>query len=171
MALTLQQKSAYLLIFNATMIARSIGGKIASGKNLGDFKVRIFEEIEILTDKMDHGVLTEHEIIDSIDRITNEFGLIFGQAQKAINVILKFHFYLTNRNEQMKRVLHCPIDSIILESVRKNGLHTIKSGTRLTEVDKETYLAIQGALKRNTGCAIEFDTQWDEQHLRNNGLL
>jgi hypothetical protein len=52
MALT-HQKSIYLIIFNATMISRSIGKNIKTGKNVKDFKVRVFQELEKLIDKME----------------------------------------------------------------------------------------------------------------------
>jgi hypothetical protein len=49
MALTIYQKSVYLIIFNATMISRSIGKNIKAGKSVKDFKIKVFEKLEMLT--------------------------------------------------------------------------------------------------------------------------
>jgi len=165
MALTIYQKSIYLIIFNATMISRSVGKNIKVGKSVKDFKVSLFKEIEMLTSKMDTNTLTEENIINSIDNLCNEFGISFGQAQKPINVILKYHFYLTKSSEtSMKKVLHCPIDSLILKKLGKSGIS-------LTKIDKEKYLKIQKEIGNRGNTRIEFDTSWDEQHLREEGLL
>jgi len=161
MPLTIHQKSVYLTIFNATMILRSVGKNIKG--TLKDFKVRVFEELEKLISKMDEGTLTERDIIDSIDNLTREFGISFGQAQKPINVILKYHFYLTKKNDdRLKGTLHCPIDSFILRKLGKKGIS-------LTKIDKEEYLKIQEEIKNRSPARITFDT-WDEQHLRDEGL-
>ncbi|MCD6531190.1 hypothetical protein J7K99_01945, partial [bacterium] len=66
---------------------------------------------------MEKSELTENNIIAAIESLSNEFGISFGQAQKPINVILKYHFYLTNGNDDIKKELHCPIDSVILKKL------------------------------------------------------
>jgi len=165
MPLTIHQKSIYLEIFNATMISRSVGKNIKVGKTVKDFKIRVFEQLEILTNRMDTSILTEQNIMDSIDKLRNEFGISFGQAQKPINVILKYHFYLTKSNEgAIRKMLHCPIDSLILEKLNRSGIS-------LTNIDKEKYLEIQKDIGNHSDTRIAFDTQWDEQHLRDEGLL
>jgi len=165
MALIIHQKSVYLIIFNATMISRSVGKNIKAGKSVKDFKVKVFEEIEVLTNKMDNCALTEKNIIDSIDTLSNEFGISFGQAQKPINVILKYHFYLTKSNDDhIKKALHCPIDSLILKKLGKSGIS-------LTKITKEKYLGIQKEIENRCDTRIAFDTQWDEQNLRAEGIL
>ncbi|MCL0066587.1 hypothetical protein M1N53_01260 [Thermodesulfovibrionales bacterium] len=165
MALTIHQKSIYLVIFNATMISRSVGKNIRTGKSVKDFKVSVFEKLEMLTNKMDAGTLTEANIIESINDLTEEFQISFGQAQKPINVILKYHFYLTRSNDDnIKKVLHCPIDSLILKKLSKSGIS-------LTKITKEKYMEIQKEIKNRCDARITFDTQWDEQHLREEGIL
>ena len=146
------------------MISRSVGKSIKKGKSVKDFKVQVFKQVEKLIDKMDKNKLTEDDIISSIESLVNEFGVSFGQAQKPINVILKYHFYLANNNDNMKKVLHCPIDSIILKKLGKKGLS-------LTKIDKEIYLQLQKEIEKRCNTRIEFDTLWDEQHLREEGIL
>ena len=107
MALTIYQKSVYLIILNATMILRSVGKSLKaneSDKSVKDFKIKVFEKINKLTDLMDKRLLKENNILDSIKELSKEFPISFGQAQKPINVILKYHFYLTkNENASVPR--------------------------------------------------------------------
>ncbi len=163
MALTTHQKSVYLIIFNATMISRSVGKSLKGNKSVKDFKIRVFEKLNRLTDLMNTDRLTEDNILDSIKELSDEFQISFGQAQKPINVILKYHFYLTSKDD-IKKILHCPIDSVILKILNKKGIS-------LTRIGKEKYLEIQQEIQNRCPSRIEFDTQWDEQHLREEGIL
>jgi len=170
MALTIHQKSVYLIIFNATMISRSVGKSLKNNKklkgikDLKDFKVRVFEELNKLTDLMDKEKLIEENILKSIMILSDEFEISFGQAQKAINVILKYHFYLTkNKNNNIKRILNCPIDSVILETLNKKGLS-------LTKINEKKYLELQQEIETHHSLRIEFDDQWDKQHLKKQGI-
>ncbi len=160
MNLTIQQKSIYLILYNATMIMRSVGKKLDK-KQQKDFTFRVFEEFSNLSYKMDNELLNESEIIGSIDKLQFDFNSIsFGQAQKPINVLLKYHFYLSNsQSKRNEIILHCPIDSIILN---KLGVKT-----SLTNIDKQIYLDLQNRIEHPK---IKFDQNWDEKHLRDRDL-
>ena len=167
MSLTIHQKSLYLILFNTTMISRSVGKTLrADGRfTLRQFKVRVFQEVERLLAEMDAGTLTESSIMGSIQALADEFGISIGQAQKPINVILKYHSYLTrDAHDSLRAVLHCPVDSVI-----QRRLHT--TGRALTRIGMREYLELQRRIKRRAPCRVDFDTQWDEQHLRDEGLL
>lgn len=167
MTLTMYQKSVYLIIFNATMISRSVGKSLKGNesKSIRDFKIRVFEKLNRLTDLMNTDRLTEDNILDSIEELCDEFQISFGQAQKPINVILKYHFYLTKSEDaDIKKILHCPIDSVILKTLNRRGIP-------LTRIDKEEYREIQQEIQNRCPSRIEFDTRWDEQHLREEGIL
>lgn len=166
MPLTIHQKSVYLIIFNATMISRSVGNRLKkSRKTLKDFKVRVFQELDRLTGLMDDGQLIENDITQSIEKLRTEFQISFGQAQKAINVILKYHFYLTRGEEDtVKRALHCPVDSVILKELDRRGIS-------LAGMDRTTYAEIQRDIEERSPSRIEFDTRWDTQHLRDEGII
>jgi hypothetical protein len=41
----------------------------------------------------------------------------------------------------------------------------------LTKIKKEKYLEIQKDIENRCDTKIAFDTQWDEQHLRDEGIL
>jgi hypothetical protein len=146
------------------MISRSIGKNIKAGKSVKDFKIKVFEKLEILTNKMDENKLTDQDIIDAVEDLSNEFGISFGQAQKPINVILKYHFYLMSNEARIEKILHCPIDSLILKKLGKKGIS-------LTKINKKEYLRLQKEIENRSDTRIAFDTQWDEQHLREEGLL
>jgi hypothetical protein len=165
MALSLHHKSVYLIIFNATMISRSVGKTLKDSGKLKAFKVAVFRQIEKLTGKMEDASLTEDDIMTAIGKLNKGFGISFGQAQKPINVILKYHFYLTKCDDQrIKKVLHCPVDSVILKGLGKTGLS-------LSKIDKKDYIQVQQEIQQRSNTRIAFDDQWDKKHLKDEGIL
>jgi hypothetical protein len=165
--MTLQQKSVYLIILNATMILRSIGRTLKQNHigTTADYKRSLFNKLEHLTACMDDGRLTEEQIIKTIKALAAEFDISIGQSQKAINVILKFHFYLsTKQNKTMRKVLHCPVDKIILHGLKWRQ-------TSLNKIDLQEYRAIQREIAARCTSKIEFDRNWDIQLLQKNGIV
>jgi len=162
------------MILNATMILRSIGRTFRKRPEVNDesieeeikkFKQKVFEEIETLTNLMNNGNLLEENILKSIKRLSEEFGISFGQAQKPINVILKYHFLLTKKgNDPQKKELHCPIDSENLRNICEGELF-------LTQIAEEKYLEIQNRIADLNTTRIDFDISWDERNLEDEGLL
>jgi len=166
MSLTTEQKSVYLVILNATMILRSIGKTFKSNRRkLKAFKKKLFKEVGNLTSRMERNILKEKDIIASIERISKSSKISFGQSQKAINVLLKYHYYLYKRflKNRVKAELHCPLDSVILD---KLGIWE-----SLTKIGKEEYLLIQQTILKKKFPRINFDKQWDMQHLQDEGIL
>jgi hypothetical protein len=163
MSLDIHQKSLYLIIFNATMISRSIGKSIGKEK-LAKFKIKFFQRIEKLISKLNSNILTEKNIKYSIRKLSTEFDISFGQAQKPVNVILKYHYYLNHQNNiELKKVLHCPIDSEILISIG------IKKA--LTKIKEPEYFKIQKSIReKNNGDALSYDDLWEKQILERSGL-
>lgn len=169
MTLSIQQKSIYLILFNATMVMRSIGKRIKNKEKQLEFKKALFEEIEKLTRFMDKGKLVEMNILHSITILSKKFNISFGQAQKPINVILKYHFFLTeNQNTGIKSALHCPLDSVVLKELKKyyKDLNLLS----LESMNQEAYVDLQEKIKSQTPTRIEFDIKWDKQHLEKVGL-
>ena len=163
MSLKTYQKSIYFILFNATMISRSVGKTIKGRKDMKYFKLRLFKKLDNLTTLMDNKKLTENNILKAIENLANEFRISFGQAQKAINVILKYHFYLTNnKNIQVKNALYCPLDSIILKALKKRKF--------LTNINKEEYLEIQNEIAKRCFPRIDFDEIWEKQLLQKVGF-
>lgn len=163
--LTMEQKSVYLIILNATMILRSIGKTFRKNKKkLKDFKIKIFDTIDGLIYKMEHNNLKERDIISCIEKISDKFNISFGQTQKAINVILKYHYYLYEKYlaNNIKQILHCPIDSTILNELGMD--------TSLTRINKKEYLEIQRKILEIQSPKINFDRAWDKQLQKNMGF-
>jgi len=161
--MTIYQKSVYLIVFNATMILRKLGLNEEDRKK---FKKQVFAKLENLTQKIDNETLTEYDIRNAIRELSEEFNISFGQAQKPINVILKYHFFLTrDNNSPVKKKLDCPLDSIILKKLNR-------SGYRLKSIDEQVYIELQNEIYSKTNrCRIDFDIEWDIQNLRDEGLL
>lgn len=165
MSLNIEQKSVYLVILNATMILRAVGKTLKRDKTkLRDFKIRTFREIENLTTKMEQGRLKEEDVISSIEKVSRKCHIPFGQAQKAISVLLKYHYYLNKENidSTMKKVLYCPLDSVILTELGRYQ--------SLTSIDKTQYLEIQQEIAKKAFSRIDFDRKWDIQHLKAEGI-
>lgn len=164
MALSIHQKSVYLIIFNATMVLRSVG-KTLKKKGIKEFKIKTFKEIEKLTRLMDDGKLTEKQILNSIRNLASKFKISFGQAQKPINVLLKYHFHLFHKpSDKIKKELYCPIDSVILKELKIKVIS-------LTKIDEKQFFEIQKQIQNISETRIDFDTKWDKKHLKDEGIL
>ena len=164
MSLSLEQKSLYLILYDRTQVERSIALTL-SEKELKEFKIAVFQEIEGLTDRMDRGELSEEDIVCSFDSLCSRFGVSFGQAQKPINVILKHHFYITqSRDARTKATLHCPIDSVVLGELGRRDLC-------LARLARDAYLAAQKEVEDRGATRLDFDRVYDEQNLRYWGIL
>ena len=162
--LTIQQKSIYLVLLNATMILRSIGKSLKNKEKLKQFKILTFKQIEFLAKKIDDGNLKEQHILTSIREIVDSCNISFGQAQKAINVLLKYHFYLNkHKDDNLKNVLDCPLDSKILKKLQ------IKKS--LTKINEEDYIEIQKIISQQGQSKLDYDLFWDRQNLEGDGLL
>jgi len=166
-----EQKNVYLIIYNATMIARSLGKTFEDQKDLlKKFKKTVFNEVEQLTDKMDKHSLSEEAIINSIKKLKNTYNVSFGQAQKPINVLLKYHYYLYHTdNKTILEVLHCPLDSVVLKRLGYRSYNMLF----LTDIEYDTYISLQNKIKKIApyNYRLYFDRAWDEKHLKDESLI
>jgi len=171
MVLSIEQKSVYLTILDATMILRTVGRSLRSEDRLKEFKNKVFKELEGLFNKMEVGKLTDNDILHSIDKFCEQFGISFGQAQKAINVLLKYHYYMYEKYFddciKIKSVLHCPLDSTNLERL---GI----INNPLTRINKKEYKDIQNNIQNKMQSLglnkIDFDKLFDKDFLRRRGI-
>jgi hypothetical protein len=164
--LTTYQRSLYLTVLNATMIARSLGKTFRRNereRNLKGYKRRTFEELEHLCSKMVDGTLRRGNIHQSIQSIQSDLSISFGQAQKALNVLLKCHYFLYYFGKPIADELDCPLDSVVLRSLGEK--------ISLSTMDKPDYLRVQRRISAKAARRIDYDIQWDERHLREEGLL
>jgi hypothetical protein len=165
---SLHQKSAYLIILNATMILRSIGTTFKhnnDGKTLKEYKICLFKILCEIFNLIESNEFNENVLRNSIIELANQFSISIGQSQKPINVILKFHYYLNNiNNNDIKKQLDCPIDKIILKELGFTNLS-------LNAIDLEQYNKLQKIINERVQFRIDFDDIWDRQHLEAEGLL
>jgi hypothetical protein len=165
---SLHQKSAYLIILNATMILRSIGTTFKhnnDGKTLKEYKICLFKILCEIFNLIESNEFNENVLRNSIIELANQFSISIGQSQKPINVILKFHYYLNNiNNNDIKKQLDCPIDKIMLKELGFTNLS-------LNAIDLEQYNKLQKIINERVQFRIDFDDIWDRQHLEAEGLL
>lgn len=166
MPLHIYQKSLYSVLFNSTMIGRSVGKILKKdNKSFKDFKLTVLRESEKLIDKMEKNSLSEKDIIDSLDKLVKCFKISYGQAQKGINVILKYHYQLyKNLKNYNGGVLHCPLDSNILTELKIKNLP-------LSKVDKNMYLLIQNKIEKLSPIRVNFDEVYEKKYLTRIGWL
>ena len=118
-----------------------------SAKNNDDmaklaFKKRLFDTILSLVEKVDTETLTNIDVRSGIRRLAEEADVTVGQAQKVINVYLKYYCVLRDKQSLIKE-LDCPIDSGIVK-------HVWKQLTLEDKVDIENRLSLaQHGVKLN----------------------
>ena len=86
-----------------------------------DFKKGLFATVTTLLDAIEGRRFTTSLLRDQIGELASSTDVSFGQAQKAVNVILKFHFYLTSEVRSipaLDRELDCPVDSNIQDALK-----------------------------------------------------
>jgi hypothetical protein len=132
------------------------------------FKKRLFDTILSLVEKVETGALTNIDVRSGIRRLAEEADVTAGQAQKVINVYLKYYCVLRDKQSLIKE-LDCPIDSGIVKHVWKQltpedkvdienrlslAQHDVKLNwiffseiTRLNELDFLTYELLQKRLE------------------------
>lgn len=151
------------------MILRSIGKTINNKKKLANFKRNLFIVIESLINLMENKRLTDADIIDSISYLKSRFGISFGQTQKGINVVLKYHYRLNEgKFKSCASILHCPLDSVVMKSLGE-------SKKSLNSVNKKKYVDLQlKILEMNKVIGkykIDYDDIWDIQNLKRNKIF
>jgi hypothetical protein len=146
------------------MIGRSLGRSISKKwrkQRIIEFKKCVFNELDRLCRKMDNDTLTTRQIRNSIKRIDKIPNVSYGQAQKAINVILKYHYIIYHFGETVGSRLDCPLDSFILKLLEENNIPLLK-------MNYNCYCRIQ---KKIQNPRIDFDDNWDKAHLKRHQLL
>ncbi len=164
--LTIYHKSLYLDILNATMILRSVGRSFLADnrrQKLREYKQLVFAELEPLCSRMQQGLLQTNDIRESIERIRFQVDISFGQAQKAINVLVKYHYFLFHSNSPVGSQLDCPLDKIILDGLGER--------VSLSNLGHDQYEQIQIRISQLSDRRVDYDRRWDEQHLNDEGLL
>ena len=147
------------MFYKETQLGRSIR------KNNLEFKKKLFEETLELADKADKGTLKNEDIRKKIMEISSTTGVSVGQAQKVINVFLKYYCILTQKPDSIIEELDCPLDSQIMSRFKTKGLKR----TSLRKMNKiKDYIAWQNHLKiTGKGIRLRPDIQtYDKERLQ-----
>jgi|GEM_PF-5138165 len=108
-----------------------IGRSVRNSENVLLFKRKLFESIQRLAEKADASTLVNRDIRQEVAFLAKD-GITVGQAQKVINVYMKYYSILREKLNLIKE-LDCPVDSGMIRLVWSN----------LTDKDK---LALQRML-------------------------
>ena len=164
--LTTYEKSVYLDIFNESMNVRMLGESFplhGRAERIKKFKWLVFAELEHLCSRMKFESLQTSDIRKSIEHVSTAAGVSFGQAQKAINVLLKYHYFLHDAESGAGAELDCPLDSVVFRELGER--------ISLSDLGRDQYIAIQEKIAGVSTRRIDFDRRWDEQQLKDEGLL
>ena len=138
-------------------------GRSLRKKNL-KFKEKLFEASLELADKADKGTLRNEDIRKKIVAISSTTDVSIGQAQKVINVFLKYYCILTQKSEAIIEQLDCPLGSQIMSRFKTKGIRR----TSLTKMNNITdYLVWQNHLKKiGKGIRLRPDIQaYDKERI------
>lgn len=147
------------MFYKETQLGRSIR------KNNLEFKKKLFDAALELADKADNGTLRNEDIRKKIMAISSTTGVSIGQAQKVINVFLKYYCILTQKPDAIIEELDCPLDSQIMSKFKTKGIKR----TSLRKMNKiKDYIAWQNHLKKTgQGIRLRPDIQaYDRERIR-----
>jgi hypothetical protein len=89
----------------------------------------------------------------------------FGQAQKAVNIILKYQYYLAHPRggcDWLARELDCPIDSGVFRRLQTPP-------TKLLRLKRGRYKKLQALVAKRSRIRLTFDKDWDTKFVKRNG--
>lgn len=126
------------IFYKEAQLGRSLG------KNNHVFKRELLKAIVKLSKKVDTSALKNADIRNSIKKVSARSGVSLGQAQKVINVYLKYYCILSGKPPSVIRELDCPLDGKILSRYTTKGLRKISLRAMR---DFDNYVAWQDHLK------------------------
>ena len=155
-------------------LCRTIKFNGASKETAGDLRkqcqnkiVEQFRNLDISKTSYDKW---HEELCDKIVDTYAPAGIIFnyGQAQKWVNMTMKYLLLLRNRKAQsLEKHFHIPIDSYIIEDVREDVY--VDGIEPWSQMEKGKYIEYQGKLldyvkKKGYGSPLEWEAEsWNKQ--------
>jgi hypothetical protein len=139
-------------------------GRSLREKNL-QFRKKLLKTSLELANKADEGTLKNEDIRNKIQEISKETNVSIGQAQKVLNVFLKYYCILTQKPPAIIRELDCPLDSKIMASYNTRYLQR----TSLKKMDDiNEYVAWQRHLEKlGNGIRLKPDIQaYDQERMK-----
>lgn len=151
---SIYRKSLCLTLLHATQMSRSLGAI-----NYAKYVRLTIKHAIKLCKNINDGTLKNDDIRKSIKNISKVLKISYGQAQKGINVILKYCFFICYPDSQVGSELDCPLDSKILGSIGKRTLG-------LVNIHEKNYIDFQNIIQHQITRRIDFDRQWDEDRFK-----
>ena len=102
------------MFYKESQLGRSMRGTSPSVRK--EFKRNLMDSILRLVSKADNGTLSNGKIREEIKHLAEDDNISVGQAQKVINVYMKYYCILTGKLD-LVRELDCPIDSGIVKEI------------------------------------------------------
>jgi len=132
--------------YKESMIGRSIGksGSKLRKEQKREFKKKLCEAIEKLVRQVDSENLCNRNIREEIKKLANTTAVTIGQAQKVINVYLKYYCILCDKPLEE---LDCPLDSGIMKK-HKNANYRPTLLKDMTEEKFDEYEGWQEHLRK-----------------------
>ena len=99
-----------------------------------EMRKQVFRACLELANKADNGTLKNVDIRNKILEVSENAKCSIGQAQKIINVYLKYYCILTKKPSEIIRELDCPLDSQIMSKYQTSGVWKM-SLKEMTNID------------------------------------
>jgi hypothetical protein len=131
------------------------------------FKVELSNAILQLARLADEKRLKNKDIRTTIKEVSRKSGVSIGQAQKTINVYLKYYCILTKKPIEIIKELDCPLDSMIMTKFKSKALN-LKKASLKGMTDFDTYIAWQNHLEQvGNGLRLKADIEtYDKERLK-----
>jgi len=132
-----------------------------------EFKKQLYNGILDLAKKADENKLKNQDIREKIKEISEKSGVSIGQAQKTINVYLKYYCILTKKPAKIIKELDCPLDSKIMTKFESRKLGLVKIPLKAMN-DFDNYVAWQNRLKEEgMGISLKVDIEtYDKERIK-----
>ena len=147
--------------YSGSQIGRSIKKKKRT------YKKELFKIVKNLFKKIDNNIIKNRDVRNGILQLKKKSKVSIGQAQKVVNVCLKYYAVLANKKPKILKELDCPLDSTVFKKYgdHKKGLNKT---TNLTNLDNfEKYKEWQELLrKKGRSIKIYSDLIYDKRRMK-----
>lgn len=142
-----------------TQIPRSIQSSKSDGKKIDikKFNKELLHSIKELRKLVDSEQIKNHHIRNEIEQLSKKTNVSIGQAQKVINVYLKFYCLIIGGTLETIKELDCPLDSTTMEKRQR-----MKNILTMSE-----YIKWQDKFESEYKIRLFRDEEYDLNRLRN----
>jgi len=144
--------------YKETQVNRSIHSSKRDGKEIDVdiYKKLLLESIRRLRKLVDDSSIKNSNIRKEVKELAEKTGVSIGQAQKVINVYLKFYCLLKDCPLEVIKELDCPLDSTTMERKQKmKNVFTMKD-----------YVNWQNKFEKDFGIRLLRDNEYDLNRMK-----